>query len=578
MEPTRTLVIEVSGARSARTPATWGQRTIVKWLSIVTDGAHFTQGMVFGLAPGCGLTALRDAMAHVLNRYDALRTLFQTSEGTLWQVIEGDGELRVPVYSMSAQAGAVTLDDAWSAARVLSSELSAEPFANEKEWPVRMAVVEANGDPVILIFVSDRMTIDGHGVEVIIGDLLSTCAGEGHRPPPHWQPAEEAEFEQSPQGAAVSARAGQHWREVLTTAPATLFDFPQAPAEQPRFFFYEMESAAIKRALIGLKNRKRFGGSSVVLAAMAVVLSQYTGHDRISLRLVAGNRVGRDRKTMAGALVTEGAVLIDLAGLSFDEIAMSAFKASGRGNQFAFCDPDVVASVFDEQTLAKGAYLDLGACFSDIQGGFPGAPVADDAEADTDEPTLRRLALATTVKDSPGGSGVHGFRFFLSAVEAGNVMLLRLSADTTYFSRDRMRMMLDGIERLLIAVANAELGPAELAGATGIRPAPRDGWVRVGQGWVDLEATRALWAQVAGTDQATVLVEPSADGARLVGYLAADDEPDLRGLHLAFVAALAKRSDVRAPDWYRLTAGAADAAQDLAAWSSLPVLAQASGR
>lgn len=546
---------------------------------MVTDEAHFVQGHVFNLPWDRTLADVSSAIAHVVSRYDVLRTLFHFDGDQLCQVVEGDGELKVPVYSVCADGERSVWDVAWAEAKALSGEFSAAAFAHEKEWPARFAVIEVDGKPSLLVFAFDQIAVDGHGAETLIKDLLSTCAGESEIPAPGWQPVDEAEFEQSAQGRAIAARAGGYWRDVLASSPATIFDFPVLPPSEPRHYFYELRSAAIKVALAAIREKKRFSASAVILASMAVALSQYTGHERIVMRLVSGNRVGRERKTMVGTLITEGTLALDVAGLSFDEIAVAAFRASGKGNQFAFCDPGLVGEIRQEQRLGHGAHIDLGACFSDVQGGFADSRTRGADEPEVDEAYLRELARETTVQDSPGGSGVHGLRFFMSAVEAGHLMLLRLSADTCYVPRESMRQVLTGIERLLLAAATSELAAADLAAVTGIVPAARgEDWVRCADGWVDLAATRQLWAQVAGGRPAGVLAEPAPDGARLVGYLAGPAEPDFGALHREMVQALAERSDVRAPDVYRHTAGAPDSEGGAGAWRSLTVLTQTDGR
>jgi hypothetical protein len=575
MKPSRTLSVHVNGARDASSPATWGHQVIWRWRERVPDDTHFVTGAAYELPAGCTAAAVTDAIAHVFRRYDVLRTFFRSGHGRLRQLIRGSGEVEVGVYQAAAE-------DAGEAARAIARELSGIPFRSEEEWPVRVAIVESGHTPAFLVFVSDRMAFDGHGSETVVNDLLKACTGEAGDMQAPWQPVDQAAYEQSPEGIAVSERAIQYWRRIFEVSPASIFDFPLHQAGEMRFCHQQMTSPAITQAVRLIRKRSRLSASSLLLAAAAVVLRQYTGHPEIAMRMIAGNRSGRDRKAMVGTLASEGVFLLDVDGLSFGEITRAAFRASGAAHQFAYCDPAAVEATWARSRLARGAYLDLGACFSDIQGGFadPRAGQLDSGgEPDLDEPGLRRLAESGTLTASGTPAGIQGLRFFLVVMDMGDI-LLRLSCDTRFVPESSMREMLYGMERLLIAAACRDLSPAELAETSGITPVPRGpSWMMFGKDWVDMAAAQRLWERVTGSSHAALLpVEGPQGDQRLIGYVAADRPPVFTDLHRDFVAALGDRSDVRAPDLYRLVAAGSGHPGDAASWLTAPVLAEADGR
>jgi hypothetical protein len=539
---------------------------------LVPDATHFVSSSTCELPGGCTRAAVIGGIAHVLWRYDVLRTLFTGTEQDLRQVVQGSGRMAVPVYRASGgEAGEI--------AGQIASELAGRPFENDREWPARFAIVEDGDVPAYVVMATDRLAFDGHGVAAVEEDMVKACLGDADTSLPQWQPLDEAAYEQSPEGQAQNERALGYWRTTLQQAPGSLFDFPVFPAGPMRYCHLQVKSAGMTHAMRMLRRSSRLSASSLIISAAAVVLGQYSGHQEIVMRMVAGNRLGRARKNMVATLTSEGVFLLNLAGLPFSQIARNAFRASGSANQFAFCDPAAVETAWADLRLRRGAYLDLGICFSDVQGGFAD-PRAEPPEVDDlDEAELRKLAELTTVTDSYTPAGILGMRMFLVAWDRGDIML-QLSCDTQYVPAEAGRELLLGIERLLMAAACRDLTAAEFSQVTGVKPVSRgEDWMRFGSDWVDVAAAGRLWRKVVGAGQSAVVWDQAPDGERrLVGYVAGEQPPGFTALHRAFVAALGERSDVRAPDCYRHVARPPADPDRPASWLEALVLAEHSGR
>ncbi len=486
--------------------------------------------------------------------------------------MQGHGQAAVAIYQTSAGR-------AEDIAQQVATEFSARPFENDQEWPVRFAIVEDGEAPAYVVMVFDRLAFDGHGIAAVEEDLRKACLGNADTSRPHWQPLDEAAYEQSPAGQAQNERALGYWRTTLQESPGSLFDFPAFPVAPLRYCHLQIKSAAMTRAMRMLRRSSRLSASSLIIAAAAIVLGQYTGHQEIVMRMLAGNRLGRDRKAMVATLTSEGVFLLDLAGLPFSLIARNAFRASGSANQFAFCDPVAVEAAWADLRLRRGAYLDLGTCFSDVQGSYAGPRLESADEDDMDEAGLRQLAESTTITDSYTPAGIFGMRMFLSAWDRGDIML-QLSSDTRYVPAEAGRELLLGMEHLLIAAACRDVTAAEFSQVTGVRPVSRgQHWTRLGQDWVDLAAAGRLWRQVTGTGQSAMVWEEAPSGERrLVGYVAGEQPPSFTALHRALVTAIGERSDVRAPDCYRHVACPPPDPDERASWLGTQVLGEDSGR
>jgi len=594
VEPTRSLTISVTGAVEATLAPTWGQRSIWQWHGMADqEEAYFVNGKFFDLvdyAPGgCGFDALAGAIGAVLHRHDALRTVLEIENGAVArQVVHGAGELSVDVYEAGSQ-------ETWVAAQAVADRLSGLPWSG-REWPVRLAVVAAGETPTQLVIAHNRLVLDVQSLDFLVDEVGKVASGRTGELVPRWQTAQEARYEQSPEGSAVNDRAMRYWREVLAATPPSMFDFPVASLDDMRFVMAQLESVPLARAVQVLRKRWRVTGGPLVLAALAVVLGQYTGHRDAVVQMFAGNRSDRRRRQLLGTLISEGLLRLDLDGLPFGQIAREASRATSTAHQFGYCDPASVRAVRRDVELRKGAHLDLAVYFNDMQ---TGQEPSDDQPELTDE-ELGELARAARRAQTDGSALAppdtwsgwdqswqakvtrKDIRLLLT-VQHGRELPLLLFCDTRYVPREAMRQLLTGMERLLLAAAaDGDLAAADLgrvSGVTGVSRGPS--WVRCGDGWLDLAVAEELWHKVTGSDQGTVLAEdlPGEPGEhRLVGYVVGAAPPPFADLHRQFVAAVEERTDVRAPNWYRWVAAEPADPADAAAWGRAPVLAEGDGR
>jgi Condensation domain len=570
MKPTTSLTVRVDGARHGSSDMTWGQLAIWQWHGVDRENEEFrfNNAQWYKLPDGCTVDSIVDAVERVVRQHDALRTVFHNVDGTWRQVIEESGNVAIDVYDTDSENESKVAD-------VVAGQMSATSWS-VKHWPVRLAIIRADQRADFLILTSNRLAVDGHSMNSVAELMGRLASAGGKEPATLWQPLDEAAFERSPQGQEISDRALQHWRASLCEAPPSIFDFPPFEAETMRFRMMEMQSPAIGRAVQALQARWRTSPAALLLAATTVVLSRYTGHRSISAHLMAWNRMDRARRELVGTVAGQGLYHLDLEELSFDLLTRSTFRASGAAQRFAFCDPRAVTALLEDITVARGAYVDLATYINEL--------VAYDEEPDPEctEQELRELAGKTVIRDG-GGSPVNpvklDIRFHLT-FKHGAFIPLSLICDTAYVPTEMMRQFMYGMERVLMAAANGQTDVAALSELSEMTPVRRGpSWRQCGDGWVDVEASRRLWREVNTPVPATLLTETSAGGGlRLVGYVAAPVPPDLTDLHRRCVTALARRSDVRTPEWYRWVGALPAPASDHALWRQAPVLAEGDGR
>jgi hypothetical protein len=339
-----------------------------------------------------------------------------------------------------------------------------------------------------------------------------------------------------------------------------------------------LESRAVAVAAELLADRCRVSTSSVLLAGTAALLGAATGHDTVTMQLIASNRSDARRRGLVSVVALNALLAVDLGGVTFHEAVRRAQRAAMVGYHYAAYDPFALEHQQADLELERGASVDLTAFFNDTRTSDRWESLADPG---TTEAELRAFTADTTVSFVSSWPKQDSTCFFQITHQPRACQIFML-ADTTVFPRDRVAALLRGIETLLVRAAFTDAPVAEVSALTGVHPVSRDSdWVRCPAGWVSLSATRQLLREVAGTDRLGLFAEPrgDGDGHELVAYLeAAPGQDATEKLHAAVVTALAGRTDVLAPDRYHLCHRAPADPADPARWRETPAFAVASGR
>jgi hypothetical protein len=571
--PTRTLTLEVTGVRASTSVATWGQRAMwfnFEWLGF-GDDPYFNAGAIAPLPP-VGLETVQAGLTGLLTTFESMRTTYhRDDDGVLHQTV-GPGRLTVAVYDAGSDG------DADRVAADVLEELKRELFQFDTEWPMRLAVVTVGDVAARLVFATTRIVFDSAGSRIIADELGRQLAGDG--PGRHdWHPIDQAAFERSADGVEVDEAARAFWTRSLAAVPLSVLDQPTSPALPLRFHRRKLTSQAALAATRALAARHQVSAAAVLLAAYEIVVSAHTGHQRLVMQVICGNRVGPHRSTMIGTLTQDGLFTQDL-GLSatFGELARRSYQASVETYLYGFYDPMANRAIRREQRTVQGGHLDLGVYFNDGLG--PGA-LAGPSTVTAGE--LRALREHSTLDDDGSWERVDA-RLFLTCADLPDALALFLLGDSTYAPPDRLDEILLAIERVLVAAVAEDLPADRWADVCGITPVERGaGWTRCRRtGWVDLPALGALWHDVCGA-MTEVFAEPRPDpadesGHRLVGYAVAGPEDSVAERHRGFMAAVGERTDVRSPDWYVLCRSAPSDPADPASWRAAGVLAEGSGR
>jgi len=92
-------------------------------------------------------------------------------------------------------------------------------YANE--WPVRVGVVLRDGSPTHLVAIYCHVATDGHGLDLLTGDLatMDPASGLSTVSTAATPPLAQAQWQQSPAGLQHSAAAITHFERLLRQHP-----------------------------------------------------------------------------------------------------------------------------------------------------------------------------------------------------------------------------------------------------------------------------------------------------------------------------------------------------------------------
>jgi hypothetical protein len=557
------------GTRAATGPLTFGQRNVLRWIEDEDNKWSSVIPLFQPVPDGRTAADVAAAVAVLIGRHEALRTCYLTGDGDPAQKIVQTGDLISEVCEVAGD------DTAFVSA--LETRLSERPFELATELPVRAAIVTKDNQPALVVLIICHMAVDVGSVAVLRRELTSLLAGAspGSLGATATQPLEAAVAEMSPLGQRRSAAALRHWETRLSQAPLRLAVpvQPGVTAAIPRRV--RMTSPAGALALDRLSARSGAGRSATVLAAVAAVLGLRTGTQTALFASVSGNRFYPGFGDYVGPLAQDALVSFSLAAGTFGELTDRAWAGQLTAHRHSRFDAAALWAMIYAVQRRRGHYFGRDWVFNDVgiystgdaeDGVEAGAPVPADSPA---------VALDQTRLEWTHVDHVPVMLFF-RLLNVRGVLDLELHVDARYFPRDDVESLLAGVERLLVAAAQADVPLAELSDIVGFPPLERgDGWVHTGQSWVDLAEVRRLLSDATGG--APCAVHARADGA-IIGYTVGAPGVDPRRIHLDCVALLTDRPAAVTPSWYVVCDGPPGDPSDPGAWSDRAVLIEGDGR
>ncbi|WP_143265085.1 non-ribosomal peptide synthetase, partial [Amycolatopsis lexingtonensis] len=296
----------VARPRPAVLPLSSAQRSLWFVEQLDQAGATYNVPRALRLTGPLDVAALRQAFADVVERHEALRTVFPDTDG-------------VPRQEIRPLTGLPWTEDAVDVA-----EFAAREFDLATDLPIR-AALRREGDDHVLVVVTHHIASDGWSFAPLLRDLSTAYAARVAGESPKWTPlpvqyADYALWQQESPGDSL-----EYWAETLAGLPDEInlpFDHPRPPVATHRGATLPVTLGADLHArLLELARGEHATLFMVLQAGFAALLSRLGAGDDVAIGTPSAGRPDAALDDLVGFFVHTLVLRTDLGGdPSFTEL------------------------------------------------------------------------------------------------------------------------------------------------------------------------------------------------------------------------------------------------------------------
>ncbi|ALI10861.1 MULTISPECIES: non-ribosomal peptide synthase/polyketide synthase [Pseudomonas] len=257
--------------------------------------------------------ALRRSLDRIVARHESLRTRFVSVAGQARQVIDLPRALALTTLDLSA-SGATD----WQS---ICAEEAARPFDLTRQWPIRASLLRLDHDDHVVLVTLHHLVSDGWSMGILTDEFsrLYQAFSQGRVDP---LPALDRQYgdyslwqRQWLQGDELQ-RQRAYWTRHLQDAPTCVV----LPTDRPRPARLDYAGASLPVRIDaelthGLKALGQRHGTTLymtVLTAWAVVVSRFSGQDRVVIGSPVANRNRVELEPLIGFFVNFQALCIEV--------------------------------------------------------------------------------------------------------------------------------------------------------------------------------------------------------------------------------------------------------------------------
>ncbi|WP_329570737.1 non-ribosomal peptide synthetase [Kitasatospora sp. NBC_01266] len=311
--------------RPATVPVSYAQRRLWLLEKLGSAGAAYHLPMALRLRGPLDLPALEAALADLVARHEALRTVF------------GEGPDGLP-YQRVLPAAVSVLTRAETTAAELTEALAAEaarPFDLAVDVPLRAALFALGADECVLLLTLHHIAGDGWSLAPLARDIETAYAARLGGAAPQWSPlpvqyADYALWQRELLGdegeaESLAARQVDYWRQALAGLPEEL----ELPTDRPRPLAAGHQGAAVSltvpaelhRKLVDLSREHGVTLFMTLQASLATLLHRLGAGTDIPLGTPVAGRTDVALDELVGFFVNTLVLRTDLSGdPSFTEL------------------------------------------------------------------------------------------------------------------------------------------------------------------------------------------------------------------------------------------------------------------
>lgn len=437
IKPTERVPVAFEGEGSGVDELSWGQQAL--WNGMTDSGESLTMTAIRQLEPGATTGDFVTEVGFYFSRYQAMRTLLriEPDRHTL-QVVHSAGVAEIEIYDAGDR------DPAELAAEVEIHYLTTL-FDYEHEWPMRWALVRRDGALTHAVTAISHHVADGISAMAMFEDLRDRDPVTGQPPrPPGIQPLAQARLQQTGSARRQNDSAKRYWETQLWAIPPSMF--PAIPGyQEKRFWETDYSSPALLLAMRAVAARLGVSTGSVLYAAFASALSATTGVNPVASTVTVNNRFRPGLANAGGPMAQLGLCTLDVAGATFDELAVKARQRLLTAQKYAYYVPIENDRLVERIGRERGVTFDLRCMFNDRRSeDGPIETVPDAAEI--------RGAIPSTTYEWREVDNLHQ-RLMIHVNEHPDALTALVQVDTAYLGRADVDALLKHLESAVLEAA-----------------------------------------------------------------------------------------------------------------------------
>lgn len=289
-------------------PLSFAQQQLWFLEQLAVNGAGYTIPNAYRIQGHLQIDALSRSMVALIQRHQALRTIFQELDGQPVQIVTENLEFQLAQSDLRSLPGSAKAVEA----RKIAEAVASQPF-DLTQYPLwRTTLIQLEEDEYWLIFTIHHIIFDGWSSEIFLAELISLyeadCQGRSPNLPAVPQPYQT--FVQWQQQHLQGQRLEDllaYWRQTLGSGVHPLelpTDFPRPPQQSYRGAILTMPlPASLGKQLQILSQQRQVTLFMTMLAAFKVLLFRYTGQADITVGTPIANRSRPEQEGMIGFLV-----------------------------------------------------------------------------------------------------------------------------------------------------------------------------------------------------------------------------------------------------------------------------------
>jgi amino acid adenylation domain-containing protein/non-ribosomal peptide synthase protein (TIGR01720 family) len=282
----------------ARIPLSYAQQRMMFLWQLEPDSSFYNIPMAVSLKGELSLDALNQALSQLVQRHETLRTRLVSQDGEFYQEI-----LEHPGVALEHE----TVDDRATLDTLVKQELS-RPFDLLNDPLLRVKLFRLDAHEHVLTVCMHHIVSDGWSSELMVETFVqcydSLVTGQAiNLPPLPIQYADYAIWQRAWLEAGEGERQLQYWQQQLGSEQPVL----ELPLDHPRPAQASYKGAVLRADIApalsaSLKALAQKNGQTLfmlMLSALAVVLSRYSGQSDIRIGVP---NAGRNRKDLEGLI------------------------------------------------------------------------------------------------------------------------------------------------------------------------------------------------------------------------------------------------------------------------------------